>query len=380
MKKLLYILLLLPVLVFGQTIENNRIVFREEFRDEFSVRFNGGESTDVTFSEGKGAFNGTSSFIRYSTKTFSAAQSATFRMKVAFGEIEPVYLLSGDANNSIITGFAFTTATGFIIKSGAFNITLDFLSPLTVDTFYEIVLVKDISSTWKLYLNGILQDTGLHPDELIYWSSFGERYNGAIDGEHTWDLFEIYNCALSADQIFNLYRNRRFVSPSENELLRISATSGTILNRWSTSITNTDVTVVKLPNNVIQFNGSSSVIETTLANTIKTVSFWIYTDNLTQSVADFGSGNTVTISGGTITAAWADNIYIDGETGAAISVNQWYLVTLTDAGIAVTDIDIGKEGANFYKGFMNDVIISEDLFPSTTVSQEFTSHKYYYVK
>jgi hypothetical protein len=189
-----------------------RLLFRETFADEQSVRRNGGTPTDVTFSNGKGALNGTSSYIRYPTISFSG-KSATFRMILEFNEVGIVYLLPGDANRADIKGYAYTAAdlSNIIIKSGVYNISLDFLSPLSANTKYEIVITRNaITAVYRLYLDGVLQDGGARADELIYWSSFGERYNGGIDGAHTWELFEIYNYALTDEEISNLYEGKRF--------------------------------------------------------------------------------------------------------------------------------------------------------------------------
>jgi len=70
MKKHFYILLLVSFSLFGQqsyyTSETpHSCVFRETFNNEYEVRNNGGKPTDVTFSDGKESFNGTTSRIDY---------------------------------------------------------------------------------------------------------------------------------------------------------------------------------------------------------------------------------------------------------------------------------------------------------------------------
>ena len=46
------------------TSEDHRILFRETFQDEFTVRRNGGTPTDMVFEKGIAALNGTSSKIQ----------------------------------------------------------------------------------------------------------------------------------------------------------------------------------------------------------------------------------------------------------------------------------------------------------------------------
>lgn len=384
MKKLLYILLLLPVLVFGQTIENNRIVFRETFDDEFSVRRNGGTPTDVVFSEGKGTFNGSSSKIVYPLTYLSNGYTISVRAKRETITDTYAVLFGYQANYA---GLIVYENGDIVMTTTAGSVANNWNTVWTDKDFYHLITftVAEIGAnkTVTLYFDGVSQ--GLSGETTYEIGAFviGDF---VTDLDKEWigdiDLVEIYNYALSVEEVSNLYNNSRFRDIGQaNEVLNVSAQSGSIIDRQGNTLTNTATTVFKHGDaSVMEFNGSSSVIETTLANTIKTVSFWIYTDDLTQSIVDFGSGNTVTVSGGTITAAWADNIYIDGETSTAISVNQWYLVTLSDAGIAVTDIDIGKEGANFYKGFLNDFHLYDGILTVEEISQLFSSTKHLYAK
>ncbi len=129
----------------------------------------------------------------------------------------------------------------------------------------------------------------------------------------------------------------------------------------------------------LKYNGSSSVMETTLANDINSVLFWMRPETDTESIIDLGGGNTITTSGGTLTAAWADDLYVNGAVGTAVNTGTWNLILCTvDTAIAITDIDIGKISAAFYSGLLNDFKIHEGVVSANESSQAWSNGRILY--
>jgi hypothetical protein len=167
----------------------------------------------------------------------------------------------------------------------------------------------------------------------------------------------------------------------QTEILNISASTGSIIDRWGATLTNTATSVVKDGDvRAMLFDGATSVVETTLANDINSVLFWMKPVTDTESIIDLGGGNTITTSGGTLTAAWADNIYVNGAVGTTVTTGKWNLVICTvGTAISLTAIDIGKITATFFSGTMNDIRIVTGVLVAQECSQLYTNERQRYV-
>jgi hypothetical protein len=338
--------------VFGQqsyhSPETPYITFREVMNSEFSIRDNGGTPSNITISSGESVFNGTSSKITYPTK--HGVQSVRIRLNPTTTTEDVIKLSS---THSIEIGSGTVTATGWSSPT----IYVDGTAGTSITAASSEIIVTTA--------------TAFNADDIQvgYVSSY---YDGTID------LIEFFNIALSADETYNLSQDLRYSPPTLTPLLHVTAQSGITTCLQGKTLTKTAITEVRSGSLwVTNFNGSSSVIESTFSGSVKSVSFWIYTDDLTQSIMDL-DGNAITVSGGTITAAWADNIYVNGTAGTTITANNWNHVYLTDAGTSITSISIGKEGANYFKGQLSDIVVDDDLNTVYQISSKWSSGKQKY--
>ena len=134
-------------------------------------------------------------------------------------------------------------------------------------------------------------------------------------------------------------------------------------------------------NYVMSFNGSSSLIETTLSNDVNTILFWIKPKTANESIMDLGGGNMITIVNDRIVADWAEYIYINGEYGTDVKHTEWNLVCLrTDPNIALTIVDIGHVHPTHFKGMLAEIIFIDGIVTDVEISQAFSSSKMLYSK
>lgn len=164
---------------------DKRLVFRETFSDEDSVRKNGGVPTNVVFENGVGKFNGTSSNILYN-KPIKSNVSIRIRLN-----------------------YISNPTTSYIYSSAATSYT-----SLSVSNLALIVLGG------TPYVNGIAGSTLINGNNEIIISNYplsaaffriastyyGDQFfNGSIE------LFEIYQGTLTANEVKNLYENKTYV-------------------------------------------------------------------------------------------------------------------------------------------------------------------------
>jgi hypothetical protein len=191
-------------------IENPRLLFRETFRDEQSVIRNGGTPTDVTFSNGVATFNGTSSILTYQNAYINPA-GFSFRIKFNIDNLSgSKYIFSKYDGTNI----------GFILLVS--DDKLRFYTGGTGANYAEVTLTEtenieavglyDGSAT-KLYVNSVVGTnaaTPLAPYQFNYSLYGGAKYNSTNWWGGDIDLIEIYNYALSAEEVANLYEGKRF--------------------------------------------------------------------------------------------------------------------------------------------------------------------------
>jgi hypothetical protein len=181
-----------------------RIVFRETFESEQSVRRNGGTPTDVTFSKGAASFNGTSSRIDYPQQLVSDL-SVSFRAIVKYDSL-PANCVLFDHEDIGVLGSK--TANLNYRRAPA----QDFSCTIAADVQYEIVVTLSNLGAIKMYLDGVLQSDTAQGGFAATANDFviGALGSGAFWLPGEFYLFEIYNCTLTATEVSNLHENRRF--------------------------------------------------------------------------------------------------------------------------------------------------------------------------
>lgn len=184
---------------------DRNVIFRETLNSEFDVIKNGGDPTDVVFSDGIGDFDGLTSKIEY-----------------------PALILNG--TYSILINFT----TKNPVDAGML---IDFRA--VIGTGYFTIAASEIrSSSGTLYLNGSL-GISLQPDTKyqavvsgITIASGGTAIvgtNGAGTGENNIfiDLIDIHKGTITAEEVSNLYNNIAYRDISSKDLiLNIRAEGG----------------------------------------------------------------------------------------------------------------------------------------------------------
>jgi len=265
-------------------------VFSEDFSSRASVLRNGGVPTDVEFSDGKAVFDGSSSIISY-PKIFNGTYSIRFKLSEI--SISNQYLL--DFRTDSGTGYCHLTSAGLLDFSSGTAYVND-----STASNYD-------SSSKEIVVTGI----SLSSTEIIV----GQRFNNIEKSDANFDLIEIYEGTLSAEEVKLLYEGKvdKELSP-ENTLLDYRATNGVVEDlSGKNTLTPTDVSIKK--NGAFwagEFNGSTSKIDCGsdfIGIGDITIMFWLLPKyNSLGDQGIFGNGKLSIEMNGT-----ASNLYIYGD-------------------------------------------------------------------
>jgi hypothetical protein len=185
------------------------LVFAEYFNSEQEVRRNGGVPTDVSFDKGAAQFDGADSVIQYEginvTSPFSFRCIATFDAAVDVSDVISQFDGSGGALLLYVSGqLRFYSSVG-----GSYaNIT-------TGTGRHEIVCTYD-GTTSRIYANNVegASVSGTTPPLSQRDTFLGMRYDTTNELEGSLEFVEIYNKALTAEEVSNLYNDARYVVPN----------------------------------------------------------------------------------------------------------------------------------------------------------------------
>lgn len=162
-------------------------IFRETFADEQTTRVLGGVPASVVYSNGVGTFNGTTSNILY-PKSPNGTCSIRFKCTPNNFTGDPVLLYTTSGSRYIY----FTVTTGIIAVSSGTVYVNGVATTTTVVGVSNDIVVTGIS------LNG---DSFYAGKNGIASSNF---LNGSVE------LFEIYDYTLTANEVANMYVNKRY--------------------------------------------------------------------------------------------------------------------------------------------------------------------------
>lgn len=222
-----------------------KLIFREVFNSEQTVRENGGVPTEVTFSKGVAScITANSSKIVYSNLNLNGLYSVRIRFKTLTPVISNLIVdfrgSTGGGTGLIQIGNPATTIT---TSSG--NIYVDGVSTDAISSNTKEIIVSGISIlTAEIYFNC--------------------RYSSSSFGTADYDLFEIYKGMLTASEAKNLYDNKwntELISPSL--LLDFDSTTGQLIDRTGkNTLTPTDVNIKKIGSNYSsEYNTTTSKID-----------------------------------------------------------------------------------------------------------------------
>jgi hypothetical protein len=231
---------------------DNGVIFRETFNSEQDSIKNGGTPTDVTFSSGVATFNGSSSKINYgkdnkfnfSDNIFSIAGKITTGSDIT--NIQAV-ITTKDIGSSE-NGFEFRIFSGnleFGINNGAASNVAQ--KSISTNQTLHFVCVSDGTNN-NIYIDSVagtskvIAGNGGQSDDFIVASDSG----GGQFGEFSLEYFEIYNRALTANEVALLYEGNLYREPVfTNEVLSIDSRNGGIYDKLGNTLTNTGVSIVR---------------------------------------------------------------------------------------------------------------------------------------
>ena len=163
-----------------------RIVFRETFNSEESVRRNRGVPSNVTFNKtGTATFNGTSSYIQYKKML-----SGTYTVRIKLNSIVP-------ATNDVLIDFRNAGTSAGLVSQSSTSV----LSVSTGTCYVNGIATTTFSSAAKeIVVSGIT----IAGTTIAVGSAYGLAANFT---EASYELIEIYKGTLSAAEIATMYRN-----------------------------------------------------------------------------------------------------------------------------------------------------------------------------
>ena len=208
------------------------LVFREVFNSETDTRANGGTPTSVTYSQGKGTFNGSSSNIAYKNQ-FGVKY---VRIKLALTTTTQS-ILTLSATHSITVSSGTISATGFSSPT----IYVNGVASSTITTAESEIVVRTA--------------TAINANLFVLGKVSTNYLNGTVN------YIELGNRVLSASEVSNLYNNLAFKDLQVTPLINFDSRTGVIRDLTGKTITNTATTIKR--NGSIwsaDFNGTTSTL------------------------------------------------------------------------------------------------------------------------
>lgn len=239
----------------------------------------------------------------------------------------------------------------------------------------------------------------------------GGQFNG-VTSDVNIDTVEVYNYALSAEEVSNLYSNLRFNYPKISPSFHLTSGSGVIEDLQKRSFTNTDVNIVKEGDFFTHdYNGSTSNLEFSdlplSAGDDFTISFWAKY-SLNNRMGLIVSRKSITDRVG-IVHYINGRIYLETYDGTyhgcnflmTSYFNSWVNICFTKSGsvfkaylngveqavggsagllgsLTINRAIIGSESIYDFKGKLGDIIIDDLIWNEEEISQYYTASKFKY--
>lgn len=136
----------------------------------------------------------------------------------------------------------------------------------------------------------------------------------------------------------------------------------------------------------MDFDGTGSHISLgNVGSGIKTISFWMKTDDITsRKIMDFDGTDQIEINGSSqITATSFPGttiIYVDGIVGSTVT-SDWHFVAVTDTtGVSASAADIGRAGAGYFDGRIDEVRFYDGVLSASEVENLYRLGKFEIIK
>ena len=346
---------------------DNRIIFRETFNDEFSVRRNNSVVSTVdssSFINGRCYLDGKTTNIDIK-KVIKAGTSLTFRFICKISDVTPSstnYFIDFRKDGTGNTHYLYFNPSGTIANNGFTSVSV------YINSIQTSSLLSSHENQWiEVVISAI----------NTYNISIGSlgRYNlGTTNSGIDFELLEIYKGTLTAEEIKNLYNKRTYVELpdiiDENtyKILDVHSLNGVLIDKMGNTLTPTDVSIKKIGNVYSpSFNGSTSKIDAG--------NFDPLTDDITilAWIKESDPSSTRYILDNTKLKIFiaATRLYVrsDGITNALtatgiIIANKYHFIAIkrTSTGLVTIDVDLSNKlssttsgtpvaGTNIIEGF-----------------------------
>jgi len=112
----------------------------------------------------------------------------------------------------------------------------------------------------------------------------------------------------------------------------------------------------------LQFNGTNDYASSSnsISMATGTLSFWAKPNTTTQKLLQLTPSNYVELSSGvvTVTGFGVSTTYIDGKQTTTFPDTNWHHITVeSSVGLTASNIYLGRVGASYYAGLLDDVRI-----------------------
>jgi hypothetical protein len=348
-------------------------IYKETFADEQTTRLLGGVPTSVTYTSGVGFFNGTSSGIVTPRKI---QYPFSFRVVAKFNDV---------TTNQFVVGLDAKAYLGISLGKVLLGIgSSRKAATIQTNTLYDISCVVTDSSTFLLYVNGVefsessptvfgVGDSGFFTEGARRESgALGVFLNGSIE------LFEVYNYLLTANEVANLYVNKRYEA-LQTETIPFGEQYGinpTTTGSFSTPKALTQTDTLEFIGK-IDFTNYTGYAVGTVDNSTNARSFYV-----TYSGGSFGLiyGNNLAqnVTASTTTTAYNGWLKVTLEKSGANSLIKFYKSdqsTVTDYNL-VTWTQIGTDRTGTYLAMsLNSSVFN--ILSGGTVSNASRANCYY---
>ncbi len=357
-------------------------IFRETFNSEYDVRRNGGEPVNMIFSEGKAICDGTA----YLTNSkFLSNRVYSVRIKINVPDFS-LHRYLFDFRTGTGLGSAFLRQTTGEVTSGG--------------TEYINGVLNNIAEVNK-NLDIVLSGITLYTETFL---NLLRNYSGTQLFKGTIELFEIYNKALTAEEVANLYNNVAYKDIRDGLVVDVDARRGLVQDNMGNNITNAGAEIVRHGNiYVTKHSTTTTKLSIPISLTTKySQSLWVktvdYQNNTAGYITNVGGGtyiNSMRIwvyNNGDI-ASWNQNDLPILKDLAAMNNTRWFHIATTfdntinehklyvdgklkDSGAAIRTLDnTSIDYAASLSGLLSQLRVYNRVLSAAEIAQLYTSQK-----
>jgi hypothetical protein len=280
--------------------EDKSCIFRETFNDAYSVANNEYakgtvSATGCKFEDGVAKFNGSTGYINYSYKFYP--KNKCYRWKLTYKKVTSgnQFLLYINKLSHLI--YVYIDTSNQLVYQDA-SIGTHVITTLINESNYEIIF-RTSDSTIYVNSNPFIFSGVSRDGAYDFITSYTNFQIGLVTNNCNlqFELFEIYNRSLTANEVKLLYQNQLYVQPTNLPLLLdFDSTQGLLLDKTGlNTLTPTNVEIRKIGKVYsAYFNGSNSKID--ISNIITNncniiVSAWVLSNEGKASNRDFFGNN-----------------------------------------------------------------------------------------